>query len=189
MIGKQSTTVSAGFLNQLSNNWPNSTYRAGLMLVEMWQHSCSLRAQRIDMRDQKSTPDGKAPNNLSNQDFVLPEWPTLPDFAFDSAAHDGVEVDSLAPGTRVRIQTQNSEYWLTVLEGGHRRVLVQGGILPTASEARVEGATDGGTALHRGWIEVDRSLEMVCGPRRITTSRVREISFEKPASPTHHHAA
>ena len=107
------------------------------------------------MRDQKSTPDDKAPDNLSDE-FVLPRWPTLPDFAFDSAAHDGVEVVSLPAGTRVRVQTQNSEYWLTVLEGGHRRVLVQGGILPTASEARVEGATEGGSALHRGWIEVNR---------------------------------
>jgi hypothetical protein len=141
------------------------------------------------MRDQKSMPDDNAPDNLSEEELVLPRWPTLPDFAFDSAAHDGVEVDSLAPGTRVRVQTQNSEYWLTVLQGGHRRVLVQGGILPTASEARVEGATDGGTVLHSGWIEVNRSLELVCGPRRITTSRVREISFGKPASPSHHRAA
>jgi hypothetical protein len=141
------------------------------------------------MRDQKSMADDKAPDNLSEEELVLPEWPTLPDFAFDSAAHDGVDVESLAPGTRMRVQTQNSEYWLTVLEGGHRRVLVQGGILPTASEARVEGATDGGSALHRGWIEVDRSLELVCGPRRITTSRVREISFESPGSPSHHRAA
>src|SRR5215467_7407455 len=144
---------------------------------------------RTEMRDQKSMADDKAPDNLSEEELVLPEWPTLPDFAFDSAAHDGVDVESLTPGTRMRVQTQNSEYWLTVLEGGHRRVLVQGGILPTASEARVEGATDGGSALHNGWIEVNRSLEMVCGPRRITTSRVREISFEKPASPTHHRAA
>jgi hypothetical protein len=141
------------------------------------------------MRDQKSRPDHDAPDDLSEEELVLPQWPTLPDFAFDSAAHDGVEVDSLAPGTRVRVQTQNSEYWLTVLEGGHRRVLIQGGILPTAAEARVEGATDGGSALHSGWIEVNRSLELVCGPRRITTSRVREISFEKPASPSHHRAA
>jgi hypothetical protein len=141
------------------------------------------------MRDQKSMADNKASDNLSDEEFVLPEWPTLPDFAFDSAAHDGVDVESLAPGTRMRVQTQNSEYWLTVLEGGHRRVIIQGGILSTASEARVEGATDGGSALHRGWIEVDRSLELVCGPRRITTSRVREISFEKPGSPSHHRAA
>src|SRR5215470_20428242 len=101
------------------------------------------------MRDQKSTPEDKALDNLSDEEFVLPKWPTLPEFAFESASHDGVQVDSLAPGTRVRVQTQNSEYWLTVLEGGHRRVLVQGGILPTASEARVEGATDGGSAVHR----------------------------------------
>ena len=141
------------------------------------------------MRDQKSMTDDNAPDDPVNDEFALPRWPTLPEFAFDSAAHDGVQVDSLAPGTKVRVHTQNSEYCLTVLEGGHRRVLVQGGILSTASEARVDGATDGGTALHSGWIEVDRSLELVCGPRRIITSRVREISFEKPISPSHHRAA
>lgn len=140
------------------------------------------------MRNDKSIPDN-APDNNPAEEFALPPWPTLPDFAFDSAAHDGVAVDSLAPGTRVRVQTQNSEYWLTVLEGGDRRVLVQGGILPTASEARVEGATDGGSVLHSGWIEVDRPLELLCGPRRITTSRVRQISFETPASPSHDRAA
>jgi len=141
------------------------------------------------MRNDKPMPDNSAPDKSVEDEFSLPPWPTLPDFAFESACHDGVQIDSLAPGTRIRVQTQNSEYWLTVLEGGHRRVLVQGGILPTASEARVEGATDGGTALHSGWIEVDRSLELLCGPRRIMTSRVREISFDKPASPSHHRAA
>ena len=141
------------------------------------------------MRNDRSMPGDNAPDRNVAEDFALPPWPTLPDFAFESASHDGVQVDSLSPGTRVRVQTQNSEYWLTVLEGGHRRVLVQGGILPTASEARVEGATEGGTALHSGWIEVNRALELICGPRRITTSRVREISFEKPASPSHHRAA
>jgi len=141
------------------------------------------------MRDHKSTPDDNTPENDLDDEFVLPPWPTLPDFAFESAASDGVQVDSLTPGTKVRVQTRNSEYWLTVLEGGQRRVLVQGGILPAVSEARVEGATDGGTALHSGWIEVNRSLELVCGPRRIITSRVREIAVEKPRSPSTHRAA
>jgi hypothetical protein len=140
------------------------------------------------MRNHKSTPDeDKLENNLD--EFELPAWPTLPDTEFDVDANDGVQVDSLSPGTKVRVQTRNSEYWLTVLEGGHRRVTVQGGILPTVSEARVEGATDGGTALHTGWIEVNRSLELLCGPRRIVTSRVRGISIEKPASPSTHRAA
>jgi hypothetical protein len=113
----------------------------------------------------------------------------VPNFAFESAANDGVQVETLTPGTKVRVQTRNSEYWLTVLDGGHRRVLVQGGILPTVCEARVEGATDGGSALHSGWIEVNRSLELVCGPRRIITSRVRELSVEKPVLPPAHRVA
>jgi hypothetical protein len=141
------------------------------------------------MRDHKSTPDDNTPENDLDDESVLPPWPTLPDFAFESAANDGVQLDSLTPGTKIRVQTRNSEYWLTVLEGGQRRVLVQGGILPAVSEARLEGATDGGTALHSGWIEVNRSLEMVCGPRRIITSRVREIAVETPRSPSTHRAA
>ena len=130
------------------------------------------------MREHKFMPDDDTPENDLSHEFVLPEWPTLPEFATRAAAHDGVQIDSLAPGTRVRVQTRNSEYWLTVLEGGHRQVLVQGGILPTVSEARVEGATDGGSAVHCGWIEINRSLELMCGPQRIITSRVREISIE-----------
>ena len=143
------------------------------------------------MRDHNSTRDDNAPEDHLDDGFDLPTWPTLPDFAFESAANDGVQLDSLTPGTKVRVQTRNSEYWLTVLEGGQRRVLVQGGILPAVSEARVEGATDGdgGTALHSGWIEVNRSLELVCGPRRIITSRVREIAVEAPRSPSTHRAA
>src|SRR4029077_20031038 len=107
----------------------------------------------------------------------------------DSNDNEGIDIDSLLPGTKVRVQTRNSEYWLTVLEGGHHRVLVQGGILPLVSEARVEGATNGGSALHSGWIEVNRSLELICGPRRIITSRVREIAVEAPRSPETHRAA
>ena len=87
------------------------------------------------------------------------------------------------------MQTRNSEYWLTVLEGGHRQVLVQGGILPAVCEARLEGATDGGTVVRSGWIEVNRSLELACGPRRIITSRVRGITIERPASPATTRAA
>jgi hypothetical protein len=139
------------------------------------------------MPDPKSTPDDNQPEGDSNDE--LPSWPTLPDFSFESEVNDGVQIDSLAPGTKVRVQTRNSEYWLTVLQGGRRSVLIQGGILPTAAEARLEGATDGGSTLHSGWIEVNRSLELVCGPRRIITSRVRGISIEAPASPSSAHRA
>jgi hypothetical protein len=146
-------------------------------------------AARILMRDAKSTPDDKQPDADGSEEFALPTWPTLPDFAFESDVSDGVQIDTLAPGTKVRVQTRNSEYWLTVLQGGRRSVLIQGGILPTVAEARLEGATDGGSAMHSGWIEVNRSLELVCGPRRIITSRVRGISIEAPASPSSAHRA
>jgi hypothetical protein len=138
------------------------------------------------MRDQ-NLPDQNPEADLDQAE--LPAWPTLTEFADEISANDGVQIDSLSPGTKVRVQTRNSEYWVTVLEGGRRRVLVQGGILPTVSEARLEGATDGGSALHSGWIEVNRSLELACGPRRIVTSRVRGITVERPAAPSSAHKA
>ena len=140
------------------------------------------------MREQHSTPDDYTPDGDLDGAFI-PPWPALSDFAFETDATDGVEIDSLSPGTKVRVQTRNSEYWITVLEGGHRRVLVQGGILPTVSEARLEGATQGGAVVRRGWIEVNRSLELTCGPQRIITSRVRDITIERPASPSANRAA
>jgi hypothetical protein len=140
------------------------------------------------MRNPNSTPSDKNPD-INFDEVVLPPWPTLTEFATETSANDGVQVDSLSPGTKVKVQTRNSEYWLTVLEGGHRRVLIQGGILPTVSEARLEGATEGGTVVHSGWIELNRSLELACGPRRIITSSVKSISVEEPAGSASHRAA
>src|SRR5690242_6751795 len=114
------------------------------------------------MRDHNRIPNDRS-REIQPDEFELPAWPTLPEFGLDSSPEEGVEIDSLPEGTTVCVQTKNSEYRMTVLDGGHRRVLIQGGILPTASEARLEGATQGGTALHRGWIELNRSLELQCG--------------------------
>ena len=141
------------------------------------------------MRDPKIDTRRQPARGRLRDELALPSWPTLPDFAFESEVNEGVQIDTLAPGTKVRVQTRNSEYWLTVLQGGRRGVLIQGGILPTVAEARLEGATDGGAAMHSGWIEVNRSLELVCGPRRIITSRVCGISIEAPASSSAHRAA
>jgi hypothetical protein len=141
------------------------------------------------MADGHQTPDDNTPEGNLDDGFVLPKWPTLSEFSTETDSNDGVAIGALSPGTKVRVQTRNSEYRLTILDGGQRRVLVQGGILPAVSEARLEGATDGGTVVHSGWIEVNRSLELACGPRRIITSRVRGISVEKPATPPANRAA
>ena len=76
------------------------------------------------MRDHKSIPDDDNPEDKLDE-FELPPWPTLSEFSTETEANDGVQIDSLTPGTKVRVQTKNSEYWLTVLEGGRRHVLVQ----------------------------------------------------------------
>jgi hypothetical protein len=140
------------------------------------------------MADHKFMPEDDEPDDVLN-DEVEARPQTLPEFAWRTRESGGVRVDSLMPGTKIRVQTLNSVYWLTVLDGWHRHVLVQGGILPEIAEARVEGATNGGSAIHVGWIEVNRCLELVTGSQRITTSRVREITIERPAWPTIDRAA
>jgi hypothetical protein len=95
-----------------------------------------------------------------------------------------IDVDALTPGTRILVQTRNSEYRLTLLPGGHRRVLIEGGVLPAVVEGSVEGAVEAGHLLHSGWIEVNQSLDMICGPQHLVTSPVRRISIERSGSPS-----
>ena len=141
------------------------------------------------MREHNSIPGDHTPEGDPGDGAFVPPWPALSEFVSETPANEGVQIDELSPGTKVRVQTRNSEYWLTVLEGGHRRVLLQGGILPTVSEARLEGATEGRAVVRSGWIEVNRSLELTCGPRHIITSRVRGITIERPAAPATTRAA
>jgi hypothetical protein len=129
-----------------------------------------MRKRRTDQRREK--------RELS----LTPECRTLSGFARD-APIDGIALESLAPGTTLLVRTNNSRYRMTVLDGGRHRILVQGGaLLPTATEADLQGSTAGGSLVRTGWIEVDRHLELAVGSRRITTSPVRSVSVEPAAS-------
>jgi hypothetical protein len=89
---------------------------------------------------------------------------------------EGVAVETLETGTVLVVTTHHNCYRLVVLDGMQRRALVTGGsFFPEAIEARVEGATAGGTALKVGWIGVGLKLELSIGLQHITTSRVQSI--------------
>jgi hypothetical protein len=94
--------------------------------------------------------------------------------------HDGVSLRSLAAGSRLIVGTQNSIYRLVVLDGTEGRVQVQGGTMfPEPTDVRLEGATDGGSAVKSGWIGIGLRFEVRGEGRRIVTSRVKSLTIDR----------
>jgi len=88
----------------------------------------------------------------------------------------GVSVDSLEPGEILTVQTRNTRYDFTIVDPAKRIATVQGGsVFPEPTEVVIKGSTAGGCAIKLGWIGVGLFLEMIAGPRRITTSRVQSV--------------
>jgi len=111
----------------------------------------------------------------------MPPIGALDEFALDSGCENGVTLSDLEPGTRITVVTRNSTYRLDVLDGAQGRATVVGGtVFPEHTDVRVEGATDGGSAIKSGWIGVGLRLELTNGMRRITTSRVKAVEIDRP---------
>lgn len=99
-----------------------------------------------------------------------------PYMADDQSPAWAVDVQTLAPGTELVVDTLNSRYHLVVIDRSDRSVLVHGGALfDAATPARIEGSVSGGIVLRPGWITVGRSLGLIDGERRVVTSPVRSI--------------
>jgi hypothetical protein len=92
----------------------------------------------------------------------------------------GVLVDALTPHARIVVTTRNSCYRFEVVDAADRRVRITGGqLFPEATEMLLEGApTDTGT-MKPGWISVGLPVVLSTGLRRITTSRVESLAFER----------
>ena len=103
--------------------------------------------------------------------------------AFDTRLDPGSGIDfhSLDTGAVVSVHTKYSCYRLQALdpESGCASV-VGGSVFAEPTAVRVEGATDGGTALKAGWIGVGMRLEMSDGSKRITTSVVQSLTLDPP---------
>ena len=109
----------------------------------------------------------------------LPRCCSLTGFALNNERTEKIPIKSLAPGTALIVQTENSEYRLIVLEGGCHGVLVQGGTLfPRPRSARLQGASAGGSFLKTGCIEVGYRIELLVGDDRIITSPVQSVTIE-----------
>jgi hypothetical protein len=114
----------------------------------------------------------RAPENA-----ILPRARTLDGFALETG--DGIDVRSLDDGTTVLVQTHNTQYRLVVLSAARRLVLVKGGhLFRDEAEARLNGATCGGSTLKSGRIGVGFRMDLWAGGRHIVTSSVRSIRIE-----------
>ena len=103
----------------------------------------------------------------------------LSGFAHEAGCSEGIAIQSLAPGTTLIVQTRNSQYRVTVLNGDRDSVLVQGGArFSQAKPAHLQGASGGGSLVKTGWIGVGLRMELLVGSDRILTSRVQSIAIE-----------
>jgi hypothetical protein len=89
----------------------------------------------------------------------------------DSDWNQGVQIDQMEEWTTLAVQTSNSLYEITVLNGRTGEVLVRGGeFFPVRTAVRLEGSTCGGSILKRHGIYVGLRMEIVPQPVELVSS-------------------
>lgn len=104
---------------------------------------------------------------------------TLNDLPFSSDEMYGVSIDALEPGTTVRVVTRHSHYRFVILDCPGEVLVTGGSMLPEGTIVRLEGSTDGESALKIGWILIGSRIEMRFGAVRIVSSRVRAVTIQR----------
>ena len=96
------------------------------------------------------------------------------------AAHawdNGIQVESVDDFTEVIVETLNSRYEITVIDGRAREVLVRGGkFFPEKTAVRLAGCSLRGSFLKLGGIYVGFNLEFNGGGQTIITSTIQTIT-------------
>ena len=79
--------------------------------------------------------------------------------------NNGVQIEHMGKLTTLAVQTRNSVYEITILNGDTGEVLVRGGeFFPERTPVRLEGSTCGGSILKRRGIYVGLRMELVPEP-------------------------
>ena len=93
---------------------------------------------------------------------------------------DGLRIDTLLPLDRLIVRTVNSTYEIVVKTPSTAEVVVRGGVFfPTFENARVAGASLGGSFLKLHSIHVGFRLELLSASQAIITSTVQDISISR----------
>jgi hypothetical protein len=94
----------------------------------------------------------------------------------------GVQLSALTDFAEIVVETRNSVYEITTIDGGSREILVRGGtFFPDRTPARLSGSSLGGSFLKIGGIYVGFNMEFVSEGRTIVTSTVQSIRIILPA--------
>ena len=125
--------------------------------------------------------------------FFIPEGrcllykSTMPDTATYAAGailetwvdHDwshGLQIGSLPDFSEIAVQTENTLYEITVIDGAAREVVVRGGrFFPGKTAARLAGSSLRGSFLKVGGIYTGFSMEIVANGTNIVTTPVQSI--------------
>lgn len=118
------------------------------------------------------TPDSETTvRTLVEARAVLDAWSTM-DWT------DGLQLDTLPPLRSLVVQTRNTDYRVTVIDGRRGDVLVTGGrFFPQPTRARLNGSTLGGSLLKWRGVYCGFRLELQLGAQTIVTTRVRAIAM------------
>ena len=101
---------------------------------------------------------------------MRPSLKAILDAWSDSEWNDGVQIDQMEELTTLAVQTSNSLYEITVLNGHTGEVLVRGGeFFPVRTPVRLQGSTCGGSILKRRGIYVGSRMGIVPQPVKLVS--------------------
>jgi hypothetical protein len=112
--------------------------------------------------------------NLVPASKILDTW-------LDHAWTDGLQVESVEDFTEIHVETRNSIYEITVIDGFSRSVVVRGGRFFTErTPAHLAGSSMGGGFLKIGGIYMGFSLEIVTSDDTLITTHIKSIRVYAP---------
>jgi hypothetical protein len=122
------------------------------------------RAQLYDV-EETSMPDTTSCNAAS----ILNTW-------IRHKWAKGLQVGSVPDFTIITVQTRNTTYEITVIDGETREVLIRGGkFFPVRTEARLAGSSMGGSFLKIGGIYAGFNMEILAAGTTVVTTPVQSI--------------
>ena len=105
-------------------------------------------------------------------------------FVAASSASDGISLRDLEPLTTLHVRTRNSHYRIVISH--QTAIYVQGGrFFPESTDARLDGASFGGSFLKMAWIGVGLCMEIWAQGQRIITSPVQSITRDERDARAH----
>ena len=97
--------------------------------------------------------------------------------------NEGVQIGSLPDLSELIVETRNSVYEITIIDGAGREILIRGGkFFPESKAARLCGSSLRGSFLKLGGIYAGFSMEILFDGQTIVTSPVQSLRLRSAQS-------